>query len=235
MPGPGPILREIHRLRRHIKDLEGKIENGPRQLKAQQNKIAKDDDNLKKAHEALKQSKVNIHDKEVSIKATEAEIQKYEQQLSQITTKKEYDTLRAEIASAKGRIAKIEDQILDLMLVSDEKARAIPEAEAAVKKAKDDVAQFERDLGERLTRFKGEKEQAQEELKKIEATMPEDIKPVYDRLIASKFEDCIAAVEGGTCSACYTGTTPQMANDLRRGAFVLCKTCGRMLYAPEAQ
>ena len=39
MPGPGSILREIHRLRRHIKDLEGKIESGPRQLKAQQNKI----------------------------------------------------------------------------------------------------------------------------------------------------------------------------------------------------
>src|SRR5262245_2143574 len=81
MPGPGLILKDIHRLRRHIKDLESKIEGGPRQLKAQQSKIAKDEENLKKAQEALKQSKVKIHDKEVSVKATQTEIQKYEQQL----------------------------------------------------------------------------------------------------------------------------------------------------------
>jgi predicted nucleic acid-binding Zn-ribbon protein len=235
MPGPGPILREIHRLRRHIKDLEGKIDNGPRQLKAQQNKIAKDDDNLKKAQEALKQSKVNIHDKEVSIKAAQAEIQKYQQQIGQITSKKEYDALLAEIASAKARITRFEDQALELMIISEEKAKAIPEAEKAVKKAKDEVAQFERDLGERLVRFKAEREQAQAELAKIEATLPDDVRAHYDRLSASTFEDCIAVVEGGTCAACYTEVTPQMANDLRRGVFVLCKSCGRMLYAPDAQ
>ena len=146
MPGPGPILREIHRLRRHIKDLESKIEGGPRQLKAQQSKIAKDDDNLKKAHDALTQSKLKIHDKEVSIKAIQAEIQKHEQQLGQISTKREYDALRAEISMSRTRIAKLEDDILELMLVSDDKAKAIPEAEKAVAKAKADVAQFDQDL-----------------------------------------------------------------------------------------
>jgi uncharacterized protein len=235
MPGPGPILREIHRLRRHIKELQGKIEGGPRQLKAQQTKIAKDEDNLHKAHEALKQSKIKIHDKEVSIKATQTEIQKFEQQLGQISTKREYDALRAEISSSRSRIAKIEDDILELMLVSDEKAKAIPEAEKAVAKAKADVAQFERDLQEKLTQFKADREQALAELKKVEATLPENIKTQYDRLLAAKFEDCIAGVEGTTCTACYTEVTPQMANELFRGSFVVCKSCGRMLYGVNVQ
>jgi predicted nucleic acid-binding Zn-ribbon protein len=235
MPVPGLILKDIHRLRRHIKDLDSKIDSGPRQLKAQQSKIAKDEDNLKKAQDALKQSKVKIHDKEVSVKATQTEIQKYEQQLGQITTKKEYDALRAEIASSRARIAKIEDEVLELMLVSDDKAKAIPEAEKAVKKAKDDVLQFERDLEERLKRFGAEKQQAQAELKNIEATLPDDIKMQYDRLVASHFEDCLASVEKTICTACYTEITPQMANELRRGVFMLCKSCGRMLYAADVQ
>jgi uncharacterized protein len=214
MPGPGPILREIHRLRRHIKELQGKIEGGPRQLKAQQTKIAKDEDNLHKAHEALKQSKIKIHDKEVSIKATQTEIQKFEQQLGQISTKREYDALRAEISSSRSRI---------------------PEAEKAVAKAKADVAQFERDLQEKLTQFKADREQALAELKKVEATLPENIKTQYDRLLAAKFEDCIAGVEGTTCTACYTEVTPQMANELFRGSFVVCKSCGRMLYGVNVQ
>jgi predicted nucleic acid-binding Zn-ribbon protein len=234
MSGPGPILREIHRLRRSLKELDSAIENGPRQLKAQQNKIAKDEDAVKHAQEALKQHKVKIHDKEVSIKATQTEIQKYEKQLGEISTKKEYDALRSEIAGSKERIRKIEDEILELMVEADEKAKLVPEAEKGVKKAKDDLAQFERDLQERLKRYAEEKTKAAAELKHIEATLPEDVKAVYDRLSAIKGAESIAAVEGQTCSACYTDVTSQMSNELMRGAFVMCKSCGRMLYTAGA-
>ncbi len=231
MPGPGPIFREIHRLRRNIADLDSAMENGPRQLRAQQNKVAKDEENVKKAQEIVKQSKVHIHEKEVSIKATQAEIAKFEKQLGEISTKKEYDALRHEIANAKEHIRKIEDEILALMLDSDEKAQLVPEAETAVKKAKEDLAQCERDLQERLQRYAEEKKRAEEELKKVEATLPEDVKMHYERLVTARGEDSIAAVEGQTCTACYTDVTSQMANDLKRGEFVLCKSCGRILYS----
>ena len=231
MPGPGPILREIHRLRRSIHDLESASENGPRQLKAQQNKIAKDEENVKKAQEIVKQSKVHIHEKEVSIKATQAEIAKYEKQLGEISTKKEYDALRSEIAKAKAGIQKIEDAILELMIEGDDKAKLVPEAEKAVKKAKDDLVQFERDLEERLKRYAVEKTRAALDLKNVEASLPEDVKVHYHRLAGLQGEDCIAAVEGQTCTACYTDVTAQMANELLRGAWVLCKSCGRILYS----
>ena len=233
MSVPGPILREIHRLRRSIKELESAIENGPRQLKAQQNKIAKDEDAVKHAHDVLKQHKVKIHDKEVSIKATQTEIQKYEKQLGEISTKKEYDALRSEISTARERIRKIEDEILELMVETDEKAKLVPEAEKGVKKAKDDLAQYERDLQERLKRYAEEKAKAILDLKQVEATLPDEIKAMYDRLVAGKGEESIAGVEGQTCSACYTDVTAQMFNELKRGAFVMCKSCGRMLYAAE--
>ncbi len=233
MPGPGPILREIHRLRRNIAELTSATENGPRQLKAQQNKIAKDEESVKKAQEIVKQSKVHIHEKEVSIKATQTEIAKHEKQLGEISTKKEYDALRSEIAKAKEGIRKIEDAILELMLESDEKAQVVPEAEKAVKKAKEDLVQFERDLAEKLQRYAAETTRAVEELKKVEATLPDDIKIHYDRLVNFKGEESIAGVEGQTCTACYTDVTAQMANELLRGAWVLCKSCGRILYSAQ--
>ena len=72
---------------------------------------------------------------------------------------------------------------------------------------------------------------ATDELKRVEATLPDDVRVQYDRLVTSKEEGSIAAVEGQTCTACYTDVTAQMANDLRRGDFVLCKSCGRILYS----
>ena len=41
MPGPATVLREIHRLRRHAKELQDRIEQGPRMLKHQQAKAAR--------------------------------------------------------------------------------------------------------------------------------------------------------------------------------------------------
>ena len=40
MPGPAVILKELHRLRRNIKDLDTKTEQAPKQLAIQQKKLA---------------------------------------------------------------------------------------------------------------------------------------------------------------------------------------------------
>ena len=55
----------------------------------------------------------------------------------------------------------------------------------------------------------------------------------YDRLIASKGEDAMSPVENKNCIACYTGITAQNYHDLVQGKFLLCKSCGRILYLPE--
>jgi predicted nucleic acid-binding Zn-ribbon protein len=71
------------------------------------------------------------------------------------------------------------------------------------------------------------------ELKDVEASLPAEIRPQYERLVATRGEDGMAAVMNRTCVACYTEITAQMYNDLLAARFVLCKSCGRLLYLPE--
>ena len=40
----------------------------------------------------------------------------------------------------------------------------------------------------------------------------------------------MSGVQGRTCTACYTEITAQNYNDLLQGNFVICQSCGRMLY-----
>ena len=230
MSGPAPILRELHRIRRHIKDLEAKIEQAPRALKTQQLKLAHQDGGLKQAQDELKQLKVHIHEKEVSVKATEQQIAKYEKQRGEVKNKKEYDTLGAEIKQAQGHIRKIEDEILELMGAVEEKSALLPDAEKGAKKAHDAFAQYEKDQVGLLERYASEKSRALEELAAVEATLQGDVRTMYDRLIKAKGTEAIAGVQGMICAACYTEITPQMANLLRTEDFVICKNCGRMLY-----
>jgi predicted nucleic acid-binding Zn-ribbon protein len=230
MPGPAVILKELHRLRRHIKDLETKIEQAPRQLAVQQKKLATQEDAFKQAQDQVKNLTLQMRDKEVSIKATQAQIQKYEKQLDGATSKKEYDTLKAEIASEKNHIAKLEDQILADMSESETKAALLPDAEKTVKKARADFTQWEQEQQERIKRFGEDRTRSQDELKATEATLPDDVRAQYTRLMAAKGMDSIAGVQGRTCAACYTEITSQMFSELKREMFLLCKNCGRMLY-----
>src|SRR5437773_57690 len=104
MSAPAPILKEIHRLRRHTQNLKSEIDRGPRLLKAQQGKVANREESVKETHEAVKKLKVASHEKEVLLKATLQQIDKHTKQLNEAAGKKEYDALQAEIAADKKKV-----------------------------------------------------------------------------------------------------------------------------------
>lgn len=232
MPTPAATFKEIHRLRRYIRDLEGKADQEPRLRKAQDDKVARHEALFKQAQERLKHYKVEIHHKEVSIKSAQDQIKKYEKQLKEnITSKKEYDALMAEIASTKASIGKLEDEALELMSQSEDEAKKLPDVEAGLHKAKEEHARFDQDHAEALERYAREKVKAEAELKEQEALLPEDFRLHYNRFVTAKGADALASVANNLCTACYTEVTPQMASELRRGSYLICKNCGRILYA----
>lgn len=233
MAGPATILREIHRLRRHAKDLQSEIDRGPRLLKGQQTKVSRQEDALREAHEILKRLKMTSHDKEGQLKATLQQISKHERQLNEAGSKKEYDALKAEIAADKKRCQELEDEILGCMAEIEERTAQLPELEKAVQQAKVEYTDFEKSSRGRLTTLSEQLDQALGHINEVEATLPADVRPAYDRLVSARGEDAMAAVEHRTCMACYTEITAQSYNDLMLSQFVLCKNCGRVLYLPD--
>jgi uncharacterized protein len=233
MPGPAAILREIHRLRRHAQELQIEIDRGPRTLKLQQDKVVRQEELLQEGHESIKKLKVAIHTKEGTLRATNQLIEKHQLQLNQASSKKEYDALKVEIASDQQRCRNLEDDILQDMAETDERTARLPELEKGVKEAKAELARFEASFQARQASLAGQLAQARQELRAVEETLPEDVRPQYERLTAASGEDALAAVQNRTCTACYTEITAQNYNDLLREQFVPCKSCGRMLYLPE--
>src|SRR5437667_194210 len=169
MAALGTILREAHRLRRHAKDLQAEIERGPRLLKAQQTKIAKQEESLRQGQETLKKQKVKMHEKEGTLKTAQQQVTKYEEQRNKATSKKEYD-------------------ILEVMGAVEEKAAQIPELEKAVKQAKEEMAQFEKTSQARAAGLTEQFRQAQKELADIEASLAPDVRTQYLRLVNARGE-----------------------------------------------
>src|SRR5438105_2967035 len=109
MSGPAVTLREIHRLRRFARDLQEQIERGPKQLKAQQAKVARHEAARHEAQDTLKKLKVQVHEKETTLKTTHAVIVKHKGQLNAAASKKEYDALANEIAAEQARFGQVQE------------------------------------------------------------------------------------------------------------------------------
>ena len=99
--------------------------------------------------------------------------------------------------------------------------------------AKAEYADHEKSSQARLGDLKGQLVKVQQSIKAVENSLPADVRPAYERLVAARGEDAMAAVQNRTCMACYTEITAQAFNDLMLSQFVLCKSCGRVLYLPE--
>jgi len=97
------------------------------------------------------------------------------------------------------------------------------------------VAKFEADAQARTADWQAQRAAAQEELKAAEANVPADLRPQYNRTIASLGHDGFAVLRDGNCTACYTDVIHQDVMALQREQFVTCKSCGRILYLPSSE
>jgi predicted nucleic acid-binding Zn-ribbon protein len=233
MSGPAVIFREIHRLRRFAHDLQEQLDRMPRQLKAQQAKVARQEEQLRDAQETIKRLKVAVQKKEGEIKDLAGKIKRYEQQLNEIMSKKEFDALQVEISHARGECQRFEDEALASMEEGEQCMAQLPEVEKGVKQAREELAKFEGEAAGRKTSLTAQLSETLAKLKEVEAEVPADLRPQYNRMVGSKGADALAAVRGQTCSACYTEITAQALHDLQQEMYVTCKSCGRILYLPE--
>jgi hypothetical protein len=239
MAGPAEILRELHRLRCHARQLHEEIDRLPRLLKGQQANVTRREEVLKQTQDKITKLKVAAREKEKTLKASHEQIGKWEKQLNEAAGKKEYDALQIEIAHGRENCRKLEDEILGVMEETDQATGRIPELQAALDQARHDLANFDQIRQERHAVLSGELQKTLAELVRIEESLPErdsldrPVRSEYLRLVKLRGEDALAAVSDRSCKSCYTSITADDCNRLRQGLFVICKSCGRMLYLQE--
>lgn len=228
-------MREIHRLRRFADGLQEQLDRIPRQRKAYQAKCAKQEQALKDEQEAIRKLKVTASDKEKQLKGKHEQITRFEQQKNTVGSKKEFDALNLEIAHARETCSKLEDEILAAMLESEERTARVPELEKALALVRAEVARFESEIGPRKLDSEAQLIQAQKDLKSCEARIPRDLRPQYDRTISSLGADGMALVRDRSCTNCNTEIIRQVELSLQNDEFVVCRSCGRILYPPAPE
>jgi predicted nucleic acid-binding Zn-ribbon protein len=226
-------LRECHRLRRHLRDLQAEIDRGPRVLANR--RAAFDAAKAEHAahHDAITKAKLKQREDEGTLKQTETRLAKLEAQLLTMGVPKEVAAKESEIAQAKAKKDELEDAILSTIGELEERAAATPAAEAAWAAAQAEFAEFQREAAERLERLRNDQTGTKAALEQADAALPEEVRGKYDSLVKAHGPDALAAVVGKACQGCRKTVTEQRWVELRGGGFALCPYCGKMLYPSE--
>lgn len=225
-----PILRECHRLRKHLRDLKDEIDRGPRVMKAQQTKLAAEEQQHKDAYDTIKKLKLKQKEDEGALKVVEQQLDKLGTKAMTVTTMKEMDAVKHETEMAAAKKGQLEDTILATMTDIEDRTADLPNVEQRWKDAQREFAQYQIDAKERLERLIEDQKLSEAELAKREAELPADMKDQYLRLAKSYGPEGLAAVKNMACQQCRTTIGESRFFELEAGKFVLCASCGRGLY-----
>ena len=168
---------------------------------------------------------------ELDVEALKERISKYSLQQFQTKKNEEYRALAHEIETCKGNIAKIEDQILELMEQADGVAKDLTAALKTAAEAKKDVDAEVAELTKREENFKMKLAELQANRTELAAAVEEGALARYERLLKSKGENVIVGVQHSSCGGCHMRLPTQVMIACQSQSEInACPHCGRIIY-----
>lgn len=227
------VLRELHRIHRQRSDLTGRLEKGPRQIAAGKIGVKNLEAEYEAAREFAQKTHMAVDEKQLQLKQREDRIENLKAKLNTCGSNKEFQLLRDQIAADLQANSVLSDEILEML-------EKLDEADAAVKKSKENIEiatlefkRVESRILEEQAGLSAELERVNAQLEEAEAKLPVDFRADYKRMADAKGEDALAEVDGGCCGNCYQTLSTQTLDKLRLSHLTTCSGCGSVLYLPE--
>lgn len=182
----------------------------------------------------LSKSQQRLEDEIASLRARAAQADK---QLYSGTTNnpRELQALQDDIESIQRRVAKLEDDELDVMEASEpvdaERARLLAERD----KLDVEATRLRAELAEVETQIEAELDTVRKERVEAADQVPDELWPEYDRLRKKYGGVAIARLMGSTCQGCHLALSAVEVDRIRHlspDEPVHCEECGRLLVRP---
>jgi uncharacterized protein len=224
-------LIHLQQLETQAEDARRRIEDHPELTHALESRLqaARDAVAGVKARIAGAQDRRRAQEKDVA--TAQARLAKYKDQLLEVKTNREYTAMLHEIETAQNDIRAREDQILEIMLASDEMGAELKSREGELKTAEKEVAAERQVLDSEIARLQSELEQTGSARQKLVAEMNRAVLSTFEQVSKSRKGIAVAEARNGHCTICHVRLRPQVFNQIRRNESIIqCDSCQRILY-----
>ncbi len=214
-----------------IRRIEKELAQVPLEIQALEAKIASEGATVESLKGKLKEQEVERNKLELDIKSKEESIAKFKTQQQQTRKNEEYSALTHEIERYQSDISNVETTELELMEEMDSTKAQLAKAE---EQFQEDKGHIDTDIGvlkkkaEALEQQRGELAAQRDE---VTGKLDEDVLSIYSRLLKSKGDAVVVAIENDICTGCHMKLTTQTILKARsRQGLVHCENCSRILY-----
>ncbi len=190
--------------------------------------------NMDQLQEELNEILEDLNFKKNLLEEKEALLEKLDEKTSSVQNQKQSEALASEITIAKTNKNILEDKILEIQALVDEKNKKISEVQQQINETKQKLEDFDA----QLVLFKKEIDVQIEQINKEKKTMLNDINPnllaKYNKITLWAKGSAVVKVENETCYGCFIKLPPQISVLVEEtDEIVYCPNCGRILYKKE--
>ncbi len=227
-------LRTLHRLHRQLSDVRERLERGPKQVAAGQAAVVHCEEQLKQAKENHLKARVTYDRKQLQLREREARVANLKQKLNQASSNREYQALKEQIAADEQANRVLEDEMLEVLEQIDQLQAQVRESENRLSRTKAELERITQQVREEKTVLEAELVRLSEELRVTEESLPAEFRVEYQRVVHARGEKALAPLNQRYCGNCNCALTPQAVQQIRLEHPVFCRSCGVLLYLPEA-
>ena len=230
MTSPAAQLEALHALTNEFIETRDQLKRLPAQLKAK----GVDKEKLSQACDDLvgqrKQLRMNADKKQLSMESNEDRIGKLKVKLNMATSQKEFDAVKHEISKIEDENSSLEEEILEIFTQDEDEDTKLKDLKDELNVAGEKFDEFKKMVDYKKEKLESRLTMLQGKIDESLANLEGKTRAEYDRRLKIRGDETLAEALNGTCHACFTGQTPQAANQLRQGQWIICPSCGSMLY-----
>lgn len=235
---PGVDMNQVERLHQ-LQLLDSRMDDASRRLEEIEVAL-KDDAALRraemrkaKAEKKLAGSRALMRDIELEVQQLRGKIKSIEERLysGKVGNPKELASLQQEIEATRRWMGKREDDLLEVMVATEEAEEALEGAQERLKTSRSEWQEMESDLLAEMAALKKGASELQEERPPIVALIEPNVLKTYESLRRSRGGRGVADVKNGVCGGCGVSLPTRLVMQARVGdELFFCGSCGRILY-----
>lgn len=227
-------IRDLLVLQDRDKRLQGllkDLEKLPQEESRAKGKLSGDQAAADKATDALRASELEVKKVELDAETRRTTIKRLKLQQFETRKNDEFQALGHEVVRYEKELDGFETRELELMEEADGLRAKLAEANAALAKTRALVDEDLASIAERKKNLLATQAEVKAERARLAAAAPENVLPLYERLLKTKGGVAIAPMHEGRCGGCHmklvAGTVIKVQSEKE---IAQCEDCGRILY-----
>lgn len=161
-------------------------------------------------------------------------LKKYQGQLMQVKNQQQYAAAWKEIDATRKHVKELEDSVLKNMTEADALQSQLDERKGGHEALQGRYDQAHAEWQSSLGDLRKEAEELRKKIAEAESRVPDRMRNEFYKIFKQRQGIAVSRTINETCSTCRTRVRPAVAQQLKRGEFVHCEGCHRILYLDRA-